>query len=199
MDIQKRVIDIVVSLTLLIVLSPLMLMIALLIRITSKGPAIFCHKRVGLGGIDFYLYKFRTMQSNAEQLKYNFTEDQQAVFRSEFKLKNDPRVTHFGRILRKTSLDELPQFFNVLKGDMSIVGPRPITREELYKYGEYTEMLFSVYPGITGLWQISGRSNISYEDRVRLDLQYVHNYSILLDIKILLKTFREVALRLGAY
>lgn len=195
----KKIFNITISFVVLILASPCMLIIALLIYMTSKGSIFFYHTRVGLGGKEFVMYKFRTMKFDAEQLLCSFTKEQQAEFQSTFKLKNDPRVTPFGNILRKTSLDELPQFINVLKGDMSIVGPRPITREELAKYGKYTDMLLSVKPGITGLWQISGRNNVSYEDRIFLDIDYVQNCSFLMDVKIFLKTFKEVALRLGAY
>ena len=198
-SILKRLFDISLSSMLVILLSPCMLIIALLIRITSEGPVIYRHKRIGLYGNEFFLYKFRTMVNNAEQLKCNFTPEQQAEFEADFKLKNDPRVTRFGRLLRKTSLDELPQFINVFKGEMSIVGPRPVTSEELVKYGKYADALLSVKPGITGLWQISGRNNISYEQRVQLDVEYIKRKSIQTDIKIFLRTIIVIALRLGAY
>ena len=197
--ITKRVFDVSLSFMVLIILAPLFLLMSLVIRITSSGPAFFCHKRMGLDGKEFRMYKFRTMIFDADQLKCNFTEEEKNEFEATFKLKNDPRVTSFGNILRKTSLDELPQFINVLKGDMSIVGPRPITKEELSKYGKYASMLLSVNPGITGLWQISGRNNVSYESRVMLDIQYIQLAGFFMDLKIFLKTFKEVLLRLGAY
>lgn len=198
-SIIKRLFDICLSLMLIIMLSPCMLIIALLIRITSEGSVIYRHKRIGLYGNEFFLYKFRTMVNNAEHLKCSFTPEQKAEFEAEFKLKNDPRVTRFGRLLRKTSLDELPQFINVFRGEMSIVGPRPITGEELVKYGKHAGTLLSVKPGITGLWQISGRNNISYEQRVQLDVEYIKRKSIQTDIKIFLRTIIVIALRLGAY
>jgi len=175
-------------------------MISILIKFEDKeASVIFKQKRVGKDGKVFYMYKFRTMIINAENLKCNFTEEQKIEFESSYKLKKDPRVTPFGGFLRKTSLDELPQIFNVLKGEMSFVGPRPIVREECAKYGKYAELLMSVKPGITGLWQISGRNSISYENRVKLDVHYIKNNNFLFDLKIFFKTFKEVALRLGAY
>jgi lipopolysaccharide/colanic/teichoic acid biosynthesis glycosyltransferase len=195
----KRAFDIAVSSSVLLALAPLMLAIALLVRVTSRGPALFRHRRIGLFGKEFHVYKFRTMRRDAEKLMLNFTPEQQAEFSTAYKLKNDPRVTALGKFLRKTSLDELPQFINVLKGEMSIVGPRPITRSELEKYGIYAEMLLSVNPGITGLWQVSGRSSVAYDDRVALDIRYVTQTCFLMDLKIFLATFRAVASRLGAY
>lgn len=195
----KRIFDVTVSFLLLIILSPFFLVIGILIKITSKGPAFFYHKRVGHNGKEFFMYKFRTMLLNAEQLKSNFTLEQIQEFQTTYKLRQDPRVTSFGNILRKTSLDELPQLINVLKGDMSIVGPRPITKEELAKYGNHSDLLLSVNPGITGLWQISGRNNISYEERVMLDVQYIQQNSLSMDLVIFLKTFKEVLFRMGAY
>jgi lipopolysaccharide/colanic/teichoic acid biosynthesis glycosyltransferase len=195
----KRVIDIAASLAALVVLSPLLILIALLVRILSKGPSFFSHKRVGMGGKEFYVYKFRTMMVGAEDMKCRFTEEQKAEFQENYKLIDDPRITTIGRILRKCSLDELPQFFNVLKGEMSVVGPRPVTEEELLKYGENADLLLSVKPGITGLWQISGRNCISYEDRVQLDILYVMNHSFLTDLRICIATIRTVISRMGAY
>lgn len=196
---MKRISDVATSVIALILLSPFFLIISVLIRITSKGPVFFSHRRIGLHGNDFNLYKFRTMLPNAEQLKANFSDEQKMEFELDYKLKNDPRVTAFGGVLRITSLDELPQLFNVLKGEMSMVGPRPIVRDELAKYGEYADLLLSVKPGLTGLWQISGRNDTSYEERVQLDAEYIKQCSLLLDLKIFLKTFREVFYRMGAY
>lgn len=195
----KRVFDIAFSAFTLLALAPLMLSIALVIRLTSRGPAIFRHRRVGLGGKEFSVYKFRTMLQGAEAMRRSFTPEQQAEFLENYKLKSDPRVTPFGRILRRTSLDELPQLINVLNGDMSLVGPRPVTREELEKYGGSTEILLSVNPGITGLWQVSGRNDVSYEDRVRLDVRYALQRGPLMDLWIILSTFRIMLTRLGAY
>jgi lipopolysaccharide/colanic/teichoic acid biosynthesis glycosyltransferase len=195
----KRAFDIAFSSLVLLGLSPLMLTIALAIRLTSKGSVLFRHRRVGIGGKEFYVYKFRTMQHGAEAMKHSFTPEQQAEFQQNYKLKSDPRVTPIGRVLRKTSLDELPQFMNVLEGDMSIVGPRPVTREELDKYGSSTDLVLSVNPGITGLWQVSGRSDTSYEERVRLDVRYAMQCGFFMDIRIILSTFRIVLARMGAY
>lgn len=195
----KRPFDVVASLIALVLASPLMILIILLIRITSQGPIFFIHKRVGLSGREFPLYKFRTMVQNAESLKSQFTPEQQAEFLADYKLKEDPRVTKIGRFLRKTSLDELPQLFNVLRGDMSLIGPRPVTQEELSKYDGFVNLLLSVRPGITGLWQVSGRNDISYEERVQLDINYILNCNWAMDCKLMLDTIRVMLFRLGAY
>lgn len=195
----KRAFDIVISSFMLLLLIPLFLTIALIIRITSRGPVIFRHKRIGLGGREFWMYKFRTMVQDAERLMDSFTPEQRAEFFANYKLQTDPRVTRFGRILRKTSMDELPQLLNVLKGDMSIVGPRPVTREELLKYGDCSDLLLTVNPGITGLWQVSGRSDISYEERVMLDIIYIAHNGLLFDIKILFLTISVIFNQIGAY
>jgi lipopolysaccharide/colanic/teichoic acid biosynthesis glycosyltransferase len=139
------------------------------------------------------------MVDGAEKLRSCFTKEQENEFKENYKLKEDPRVTPAGRILRKTSLDELPQFFNVLKGEMSIVGPRPVTHEELAKFKEHAEDIISAYPGITGLWQISGRSEVLFIDRVAMDMQYIQNRSFLMDIKIFLKTVYVVIMQRGAF
>lgn len=195
----KRVFDVTLSLILIIILSPCMLFLAILIHLTSQGPIIFQQKRVGLGGREFNIYKFRTMVCNAEYLLSDFTPEQQLEFQSICKLKDDPRVTPLGRILRKTSLDELPQFLNVLRGEMSIVGPRPVTPEELNKFGEHADFLLSVKPGITGLSQISGRNNLPFEHRIQLDLKYIEACSIFLDFKIVFQTLPMVFSCQGAY
>lgn len=195
----KRIFDVVVSVMLLIILSPGFLLIALLIRLTSEGPVIFKQKRIGLHGQEFWLYKFRTMVNNAEELRYSFTPEQQAEFEYNFKLKNDPRVTRLGKFLRKTSIDELPQFINVLRGEMSIVGPRPLTKYELEHYAKHKNILLSVKPGITGLSQVSGRSNLSYEQRFKLDIAYIRNYCFRMDLKIFMTTFFVIIMRQGAY
>ena len=195
----KRVFDVILSLILIIILSPCMLFLSILISLTSQGPIIFQQKRVGLGGREFNIYKFRTMVCNAEYLLNDFTAEQQLEFQSICKLKNDPRVTPLGRILRKTSLDELPQFLNVLRGEMSIVGPRPVTPEELNKFGDHVDFLLSVKPGITGLSQISGRNNLPFEHRIQLDLKYIEACSIYLDVKIVFQTLPMVFSCQGAY
>ncbi len=210
--IYKRFFDLLGSLLVLILLSPLFLILAVLIKIDSSGPVFYKHKRIGRGGKLFYLYKFRTMKiefctgteyggEKADKVLQKILTDPKLKkeFKEEYKLKDDPRVTKLGKILRKTSLDELPQFINVLKGEMSLVGPRPIVKEELEKYGEYKEYLLVLKPGVTGLWQISGRTNLSYSERVNLDIHYVQNWSLWLDFKIILKTIPAVLKKKGAY
>jgi Undecaprenyl-phosphate galactose phosphotransferase WbaP len=198
----KKVFDYLVGGILsLLLLIPLAFM-ALLIRLSSPGPSIYRHSRVGRAGRPFLCYKFRTMYRDAEErLKVILLEDPEA--RQEWeeirKLKNDPRITPIGRFLRKTSLDELPQILNILRGEMSLVGPRPVTREEIDKYyKDSAELCFSVLPGITGLWQVSGRSNTSFDYRISLDSWYVRNWNLWLDIVILLKTVIVVAKKEGA-
>ena len=195
----KRAFDVAVALAALIALSPLLLAVALLVRLTSRGPAIFRHRRVGLGGREFTIYKFRTMVRDAEQRKAAFTAEQLAEYGQRCKLQNDPRVTPLGRFLRKTSLDELPQFVNVLKGQMSVVGPRPVTASELEKFGDCVGLLLSVKPGITGLSQVRGRSDVPFDIRLKLDMQYVQRRSFGMDLKIFLETFRIITTQMGAY
>jgi Undecaprenyl-phosphate galactose phosphotransferase WbaP len=199
----KRVFDVVVTCLLIPLLSVPMGIIALFIRMGSKGPAIFSQERVGKDGRSFKCYKFRTMYVDAEENLDRLLEGD-PVKRNEWdlnwKLNDDPRITPVGRFLRTTSLDELPQIFNVLKGEMSLVGPRPVTQEEIDRqYGETAELCFCVLPGITGLWQVSGRSNTSYDYRIALDSWYVRNWNLWLDIVILFKTVRIVLKREGAY
>jgi exopolysaccharide biosynthesis polyprenyl glycosylphosphotransferase len=198
----KRIVDIVLSLLGVIILSPLILIISILIKLDSPGPIIFKHKRLGLNGKIIEVYKFRSMVVNAQEvLQELFAKDPnlKKEFEESFKLKNDPRITRVGAFLRKTSLDEIPQLFNVLKGDLSLVGPRPIVINEIEKYGEYGKYLLRVPPGVTGLWQISGRSDIDYNERVKLDMQYIMNWSLWLDINIIFKTIPAVLKRDGAY
>jgi len=192
-NILYRLFDIIIALLALILFSPLMLIIALIIKFYDKGPIIFKQKRVGKNGKIFYIYKFRTMYPDAEnRLKELLNKDPELrkEWYENFKLKNDPRITPIGKFLRKTSLDELPQFFNVLKGDMSIVGPRPVTKEELeLHYKDKTKYYVKVKPGITGYWQVEARGDESkYEDRVNMDIWYIKHRNFFLDIKIILKT-----------
>ena len=194
----KRIIDFIAALIGIILLSPIFLVISAIIRIDSKGPIVFGHVRKGLHGKDIKVYKFRTMYENADEIFRNFTEEQKKEFYINFKLDNDPRITKIGDFLRKTSLDELPQLFNILKGDMSIVGPRPIVEAEIEKYGKCADKLFSVIPGLTGYWQANGRSDTTYEERVSMDMYYIDNRSIALDFKIILKTFISVIKKEGA-
>ena len=198
----KRLFDIAVSGSALLCLLPLFILTAILIKCDSPGPVFFGHKRVGLNGKTIKVWKFRTMVSNAEEVLQSLfanNPDLEAEFKKEFKLKDDPRVTTLGNFLRKSSLDELPQLFNVLLGEMSLVGPRPITAAELEKYKPYSYYVLRVPPGITGMWQASGRSNTSYEERVKMDVYYINNWTLWLDIFLLLKTIPAVLARKGAY
>jgi len=194
----KEIIDIVLGTIGLILFSPLFIIIAILIKLDSEGPIFYKHLRVGRYGKPFYLWKFRTMYKDADKILDKYPELRKE-FEREFKLKNDPRVTRIGKFLRKFSLDEIPQIFNILKGEMSIVGPRPVTFKELEKYGEYKDEVLRVKPGLTGLWQVSGRSDLDYARRIALDLYYIQNWSLLLDIKIILKTIPAVFFGKGAY
>lgn len=198
---MKRLFDVLVTSAMLTAAAVPMLIVASLVK-RDGGPAIFGHERIGNGGIPFKCLKFRSMATDADaRLKALIEDDADA--REEWersrKLKNDPRVTRIGRFIRKTALDELPQLINVLKGDMSLVGPRPVTRSEMAMYGEAATLYESVRPGVTGLWQVSGRNDLSYEERVSLDTWYVRNWSPWHDIAILLKTVPALLSRRGAY
>lgn len=198
----KRVFDSVCSLMGFIVLSPVFLLIMTLIRFDSRGPVFFGHKRLGKGGKYFVCYKFRTMLPNAQEILKELLENDpeaRSQWDKDFKLKKDPRITKIGSFLRRTSLDELPQLWNVVKGEMSLVGPRPIVTDEVGKYGEKSRYLFKVPPGITGLWQVSGRNDIDYEERILLDEYYAKNWSLWLDIEIIIRTFGAIVKREGAY
>ena len=198
----KTIFDYVLTITGTIAISPILIVIALWIYKDSPGPVIFKHRRIGKNGKEFNCYKFRSMCIDAkERLEELLKNDPQAKaeWEKDFKLKNDPRITKSGAFLRKTSLDELPQIFNVLKGEMSLVGPRPIIRDEIARYGEYIGDYLMVKPGITGMWQVSGRSDIDYKERVLLDSWYTRNWSVWLDVTLLFKTFKVVLLRKGAY
>ncbi|WP_246026132.1 sugar transferase [Peribacillus cavernae] len=185
---SKRCIDILGSLAGIILLSILFIILAILIKLEDpKGKIFFTQTRVGKNGNEFKMYKFRSMVSNAEEklneiLKYN------EVSGAMFKMKEDPRITKIGKFIRKTSIDELPQLFNVLKGDMSLVGPRPPLPTEVAQYTEYDKQRLLVTPGCTGLWQVSGRNSLGFKEMVELDLQYIRTRSLLFDIKLILKT-----------
>jgi exopolysaccharide biosynthesis polyprenyl glycosylphosphotransferase len=206
----KRGLDIVGALVALVILSPLMLVTALAIAATSRGPVIFRQMRLGKGAVPFVFYKFRSMRTDADDrihreyvanlIQGNLDQVNQGdEQRPLYKMSADPRITPVGRIIRKTSLDELPQFFNVLKGDMSLVGPRPPLPYEAEKYQSWhLRRILQIRPGITGLWQVEGRSKTSFDDMVRLDLRYIRNCSLALDLKILLKTVKVVLRRDGA-
>ena len=191
-DFVNRVLDIVCSLIALILLSPVFLILAILVKTTSEGPVFFAHRRVGRGGKEIKIYKFRSMVTNAEELIKQFTPEQKAEYEKNFKLENDPRITKIGSFMRKTSLDELPQLINILKGDISVVGPRPVMDVETRIYGNYRDMLLSVKPGLTGFWAANGRSATSYKRRRAMEIYYVKNRSLLLDAKIIFKTFISV-------
>lgn len=194
----KRIFDIIASVLGIVVLSPIFLILIVLVKLDSKGPAFFAHNRLGKNGDIIKIYKFRTMVTNSKEVFDNFTEEQKEEFRINFKLEDDPRITRIGRILRKTSLDELPQFLNIIIGNMSVVGPRPIIEEEISKYGVNSKKLFSVKPGLTGYWQANGRSETTYEERVEMDMFYIDNMSMKLDIKIIFKTILAVLEGKGA-
>lgn len=195
--ILKRVIDFIAAGAGLVLLSPLIVAVAAAVRLTSEGPVFFRQQRIGLHGRVFWLYKFRTMVQDAEQRKESL-QHLNEMSGPVFKITNDPRVTPVGRFLRKTSLDELPQLINVLKGEMSLVGPRPPLPKEVSQYRNQFRRRLSVRPGITCLWQISGRNNIDFENWMDLDMQYIDNWSLELDIKILLKTIPAVLFGRGA-
>lgn len=194
----KRVSDIIISLFGLIITLPLFIIISILIKLDDHGPIFYRHKRVGKNGKSIYIYKFRSMVVNAEDIFSYFTEEQIKEFQTFYKLKNDPRITRIGHFLRKTSLDELPQLFNILKGDMSLIGPRPVVLNELNKFGDNKDLLLSVKPGLTGWWACSGRSDITYEERVDLEMYYINNYCARLDFKCLIKTIGSVIEGKGA-
>ncbi|WP_422388396.1 sugar transferase [Clostridium baratii] len=194
----KRAFDLISSSIALIVFSPIFLIVAIAIKLDSEGDIVFGHTRIGRDGKLIKVYKFRTMVKNAKEVFENFTEEQKQEYYTNFKLDNDPRITRVGNFLRKTSLDELPQLLNIIKGDMSVVGPRPIVEKEIEKYGVYAKKMFSVTPGLTGYWQANGRSDTSYDERVQMDMYYVDNRSFLMDMKIIFKTVISVIKKKGA-
>ena len=187
----KRFVDFLFSLFLIILLFPLFLIIGISIKLNSKGPVLYIQKRIGKNNISFSCYKFRTMKPEAKYILKDLLIQNQAIkieFENNRKLINDPRITKLGKFLRFTSLDELPQIFNVIKGDMSFIGPRPIVKSEIKKYGKYFKKAFSIKPGISGLWQVSGRNKLSYSKRIELDIYYAKNINFLTDFKIFMKT-----------
>ena len=194
----KRVIDVILASIALILLSPLFAIIAIAIKIDSKGPVFFAHKRIGKNGNIIKLYKFRSMVINAEELIKSFTPEQMREYKENYKLTNDPRITKVGKFLRKTSLDELPQLINIINGDLSIIGPRPVVADELEKYGVNKDKFLSVTPGLTGYWAANGRSNTTYEQRMEMELYYIDNLSLKMDIKVFFKTILSVLKKEGA-
>jgi exopolysaccharide production protein ExoY len=199
--ILKRTVDVVLSALGLLLLSPLLALIAIAVKLDSPGPVFFRQKRLGLGGKPFTIYKFRSMRADAEEVLAANEELQRRYRENGFKLpeREDPRVSRLGAFLRKSSLDELPQLFNVLKGDMSLVGPRPIVVPELENYGEGASTFLAVRPGVTGHWQINGRSRVGYPQRALLDIEYIREWSLGSDLNILLKTVPAVIQRKGAH
>ena len=189
---SKDFFDVFLSFFLILLSLPIFIFIVILVKFSSRGPIFYFHKRLGKNKKFFNCIKFRTMHPEAEDLLKNLLENNNEIkseFEKNHKLKNDPRITPIGLFLRKTSLDELPQLFNVLKMEMSLIGPRPIVAEEEIKYGKSINKVLSVKPGLTGLWQVSGRNNLSYERRVELDLLYVRDISFLMDLRITIRTF----------
>jgi lipopolysaccharide/colanic/teichoic acid biosynthesis glycosyltransferase len=194
----KRAFDIIFSAFFILLLSPVLLAIALLVFCKDRGPIVFKQKRVGLNGKEFTILKFRTMRQNAEEILRS-NPALMEEYKKNFKLENDPRLIPGGKFLRSSSLDELPQLFNVFKGDMSLVGPRPILEAELEKYGDKAEAYLSMKPGCAGLWQCGGRSDVDYDTRVNLDAKYYETASLVRDVDILMRTAKAVVLRQGAY
>ena len=198
----KRCFDLAICLVIGVLISPVLLLLYLAVRLTSRGPAFYGQRRIGKGDKEFKVWKFRSMVTNADQVLQQHLERDPALraeWKRDHKLRVDPRVTAIGRLLRKTSLDELPQLWNVVCGEMSLVGPRPIVQSEVEKYGKIFRQYLRVTPGITGLWQISGRNNTTYATRIQLDEYYVRNWSASLDLYILFRTLRTVVLGEGAY
>ena len=200
---SKRLFDLVFSTLVLTLGFPVFLIIACAIMLSSRGLPVYSHERIGRGGKAFRCYKFRTMYRDADARLESILE-QNPSFKAEWlatrKLRNDPRITPLGHFLRKTSLDELPQFWNVLKGDLSVVGPRPVVRDEVIQYlGHRANKILSIRPGLTGIWQVSGRSDTSYETRMRLDEQYVDTHCFSMDLLLILQTIPSMLMRRGAY
>lgn len=194
----KRLFDFCAALIGSIITLPFFILIAITIKLDSKGPVFFIHRRVGKNGKPLPILKFRTMVVGAENMIKDFTPEQKKEWETNFKLEHDPRVTKIGHFLRKTSIDELPQLYNILAGQLSVVGPRPVTKEEIEKYGKNKDKVLSVTPGLTGWWACNGRSNIDYQERMELELYYVDHASLLLDLKIILKTVKITLSHEGA-
>ena len=200
--IVKRVFDLVCTTIGSILISPILIVLTIMVAISNKGHVIFAHQRVGKHGVLFPCYKLQTMIPNAQEALEKYLKENPEArkeWEENFKLEHDPRVTKLGAFLRKTSLDELPQLWNVIRGDMSLVGPRPIVTKEIERYGDYFREYSMVLPGITGMWQASGRSDTTYEERVAMDTWYVRNWSVWIDLMYLFKTVKAVAFGKGAY
>lgn len=196
----KRAFDIIGSLCGMVVLSPILLIIALIIYLDDKGSPVYAQRRIGKDGKEFKMYKFRSMKMGADKLENFLTPEQLEEYKKEFKLENDPRITKIGHFIRETSLDELPQMWNILKGDISVIGPRPVIAGELDNYGSDTDLFLSVKPGLTGYWQAYARNNATYEtgERQQMELFYVNNRSFKLDVLIFFKTIISVVKKDGA-
>ncbi len=192
-DFFKRLFDIFSSLIAMILLSPVILILIIAVKIDDpQGKVFFAHNRVGKDGKEIKILKFRSMVHNAEELIEKFTPEQKEEYYANYKLDKDPRVTKLGNFLRKSSLDELPQLLNILAGDLSLVGPRPVLERETQLYGKDRDVFLSVKPGLTGYWAVNGRSAVDYDERIKLELYYVYNRSFWLDVKIIFKTFTTV-------
>lgn len=195
----KRIMDVMLALIGLVLLSPLFILVALLIKMEDpKGSVFFYQTRIGKNERPFRMYKFRSMVSNAEELLEKLL-DQNEVGGAMFKMKEDPRITKLGKFIRKTSIDELPQLWNVVRGDMSLVGPRPALPREVMQYTSYDKQRLSVSPGCTGLWQVSGRNNLSFQEMLELDLEYIERRNLWLDIKVMLRTVKVMVFPNSAY
>jgi Undecaprenyl-phosphate galactose phosphotransferase WbaP len=198
----KRAVDLLITICAVALALPFLAAIIALIRLSSAGPIFYCHERIGRHGRRFQAWKFRTMVQNADKILEEHLAANpllRAEWEANHKLKRDPRVTRIGMFLRQTSLDELPQLWNVVRGEMSLVGPRPIVEAEIDKYADHYEYYVEVAPGLTGLWQVSGRNNTTYQERVALDAHYIMNWSTWMDLYILISTIRVLLLREGAY
>lgn len=198
----KTILDFILAFLGIIILSPVYLYIAYKIKKEDGGKIIYAYDCIGKHGKIFKCYKFRSMIENSQEVLKKYLEDDiraRSEWETFYKLKNDPRITKIGAKLRKSSMDEFPQFFNVLKGDMSLVGPRQIVKDEIMKFGKYIDLYYSVKPGITGYWQVCGRSEVDYKTRVEMTVWYINNWSLWLDVKILIKTVSVVLKKTGAY
>ena len=193
-NVIKRILDLILSVVFFVVLLPVFIVFSIIIFVCDGYCPLYFQKRIGRYGKTFTLIKFRTMKHDAHDFEKYMSEEQLRLYNSEYKLEDDPRITAFGRFLRRFSLDELPQLWNVIVGQMSLVGPRPLTEEETYLFGDRRDLLLSVRPGITGLWQVSGRNDLTYESgaRQRCEIEYVEHFGVAMDLKVFVKTFKEV-------